>query len=53
MTGTRKPSVTNLRGHRPTTATHGGMIIAWLANDGDQVHPGQLIVRFHPASENV
>lgn len=30
-------------------APHGGMLIEWLAEDGDPVSPGQPLVRLHPA----
>lgn len=36
----------------PLVAPHGGMIIEWLAEDGDPVAPGQPLVRLHPAGEN-
>ncbi|MFV0430252.1 MAG: acyltransferase domain-containing protein [Arachnia sp.] len=43
--------VKNLRGQEAITATHGGTILEWLAEDGDLIKPGQPIVRLHPAPE--
>lgn len=51
--GTIVGHVGNLRGQSAVTATHGGMIIEWLAEDGDLVNPGQPVVRLHPAPEIV
>jgi [acyl-carrier-protein] S-malonyltransferase len=34
------------------TAPHGGVIIEWLAEEGDPVSPGQPLVRLHPTGEH-
>jgi [acyl-carrier-protein] S-malonyltransferase len=41
-------SVDNLRESVPVTAPHGGVLIEWLAEDGDPVSPGQGLARLHP-----
>ena len=34
-------------------AAHGGVLVEWLAEDGDPVSPGQAIARLHPLTESV
>jgi [acyl-carrier-protein] S-malonyltransferase len=34
------------------TAPYGGVIIEWLAEEGDPVSPGQPLVRLHPTGEH-
>lgn len=46
-------AVTNLRGETPVDAPHGGVIVEWLAEDGDPVSPGQPLLRLHPIVETV
>jgi [acyl-carrier-protein] S-malonyltransferase len=41
-------SVDNLRESVPVMAPHGGVLIEWLAEDGDPVSPGQGLARLHP-----
>jgi [acyl-carrier-protein] S-malonyltransferase len=50
--GTIVGEVTSRSEKAPLVAPHGGMIIEWLAEDGDPVSPGQPLVRLHPAGEN-
>ena len=44
-------TVSNLRGSENVMAPHGGVLIEWIAEDGDPVSPGQPIVRLHPHGE--
>jgi [acyl-carrier-protein] S-malonyltransferase len=37
----------------PVAAAHGGVLVEWLAHDGDPVAPGQAIARLHPLGEPV
>ncbi len=36
------------RKEEPVTAPYGGVVVEWLAEDGDPVGPGQPLVRLHP-----
>lgn len=47
---TQVGAVANLRETFPVTAAHGGVIVEWLAEDGDPVGPGQPLLRLHPIS---
>lgn len=42
--------IISLRDATEVTALHGGVIVEWLAEDGDPVSPGQGLVRLHPES---
>ena len=44
-------AVKNLRDEIPVTAPHGGIVVEWLAEDGDPVAPGQPLLRLHPMVE--
>jgi [acyl-carrier-protein] S-malonyltransferase len=44
-------AVKNLREEIPVTAPHGGIVVEWLAEDGDPVAPGQPLLRLHPMVE--
>lgn len=44
-------AVKNLRDEIPVTAPHGGIVVEWLAEDGDPVSPGQPLLRLHPTIE--
>jgi len=44
-------TVKNLREEIPVTAPHGGIVVEWLAEDGDPVAPGQPLLRLHPMVE--
>ena len=44
-------AVKNLREEIPVTAPHGGIVVEWLAEDGDPVSPGQPLLRLHPMIE--
>ncbi|MBO0810600.1 MAG: acyltransferase domain-containing protein [Microlunatus sp.] len=44
-------AVRNLRDEIPVTAPHGGIVVEWLAEDGDPVSPGQPLLRLHPLVE--
>ena len=44
-------AVKNLRDEIPVTAPHGGIVVEWLAEDGDPVSPGQPLLRLHPMVE--
>ena len=46
-------SVVSNRDEATITAAHGGVLIEWLANDGDPVSPGQPVARLHPVPEMV
>lgn len=48
---TQVGAVANLRETFAVTAPHGGVIVEWLAEDGDPVGPGQPLLRLHPISE--
>jgi [acyl-carrier-protein] S-malonyltransferase len=42
--------------HRDETAVrtaHGGVLVEWLAQDGDPVAPGQALARLHPETADV
>jgi [acyl-carrier-protein] S-malonyltransferase len=41
-------AVTGARDEVPVLAAHGGTIVEWLVKDGDQVSPGQPLIRLHP-----
>jgi [acyl-carrier-protein] S-malonyltransferase len=45
-------AVKNLRDEIPVTAPHGGIVVEWLAEDGDPVAPGQPLLRLHPMVES-
>lgn len=45
-------SVANLRETFEVTAPHGGVVVEWLAEDGDPVGPGQPLLRLHPVSND-
>jgi [acyl-carrier-protein] S-malonyltransferase len=40
--------IVTARNTTPIKAPHGGVVVEWLAEDGDPVRPGQPIVRLHP-----
>jgi [acyl-carrier-protein] S-malonyltransferase len=40
--------IVTARSTTPIQAPHGGVVVEWLAEDGDPVRPGQPIVRLHP-----
>ncbi|RZU12380.1 [acyl-carrier-protein] S-malonyltransferase [Kribbella rubisoli] len=42
-------TVKSLRDEVAVTAPHGGIVVEWLAEEGDPVAPGQPLVRLHPA----
>lgn len=44
-------AVKNLRDEIPVSAPHGGIVVEWLAEDGDPVSPGQPLLRLHPIVE--
>ncbi len=44
-------AVKNLRDEIPVSAPHGGIVVEWLAEDGDPVSPGQPLLRLHPMVE--
>jgi [acyl-carrier-protein] S-malonyltransferase len=44
-------AVKNLRDEIPVSAPHGGIVVEWLAEDGDPVSPGQPLLRLHPVVE--
>lgn len=46
-------AVTTLRGETPVDAPHGGVVVEWLAEDGDPVSPGQPLLRLHPMVETL
>lgn len=46
--GTSIGEVVSLRDAIAVPAPHGGVIVEWLAEDGDPVSPGQGLVRLHP-----
>ena len=50
--GTVVGTVDTLRDSTPVTAPHGGIVVEWLAEDGDPVSPGQPIVRLHPEAQD-
>jgi [acyl-carrier-protein] S-malonyltransferase len=41
-------AIQTARDRTPITAPHGGIVLEWLAHDGDPVSPGQPLVRLHP-----
>lgn len=43
-------TVANLRESFAVVAPHGGVIVEWLAENGDPVGPGQPLMRVHPVS---
>lgn len=47
-TSTTIGHVITARATTPIVAPHGGVVVEWLAEDGDPVRPGQPIVRLHP-----
>jgi len=42
--------VVSNRSESPVDAVHGGVLVEWLAYDGDPVSPGQALARLHPVS---
>jgi [acyl-carrier-protein] S-malonyltransferase len=46
-------TVVSSRDEAPVSAAHGGVLIEWLAHDGDPVSPGQPLARLHPMPEMV
>ena len=50
--GTVVGTVDTLRDSTPVIAPHGGIVVEWLAEDGDPVSPGQPIVRLHPEAQD-
>lgn len=42
--------IVSLRDSTPITTTHDGVVVEWLAEDGDPVSPGQGLLRLHPES---
>jgi len=46
-------TVVSNRDEATVTATHGGVLVEWLAHDGDPVSPGQPLARLHPVAEMV
>jgi [acyl-carrier-protein] S-malonyltransferase len=46
-------TVVSRRDESPVSAAHGGVLIEWLAHDGDPVSPGQPVARLHPVPEMV
>lgn len=44
--------VSNSRGETPVEATHGGLTVEWLVENGDPVSPGQPLLRLYPAPES-
>lgn len=47
--GSQVGVVQTRQGPVPVTALHDGVLVEWLADDGDPVAPGQPLVRLHPA----
>jgi [acyl-carrier-protein] S-malonyltransferase len=45
-------TVKNFRDEMPVNAPHGGIVVEWLAEDGDPVAPGQPLLRLHPTVES-
>jgi [acyl-carrier-protein] S-malonyltransferase len=43
--------VVSNRSESSVDAVHGGVLVEWLAHDGDPVSPGQALARLHPVSE--
>jgi [acyl-carrier-protein] S-malonyltransferase len=46
-------TVVSNRSEATVSAAHGGVLVEWLAEDGDPVAPGQAVARLHPLSEQV
>jgi len=46
-------TVVSNRDEAEVAAAHGGVLVEWLALDGDPVSPGQPVARLHPAPEMV
>ena len=46
-------TIVSTRDEAPVTAAHGGVLVEWLAHDGDPVSPGQPVARLHPVPELV
>jgi [acyl-carrier-protein] S-malonyltransferase len=44
--------VVSNRSESTVAAAHGGVLIEWLAHDGDPVAPGQPLARLHPHAES-
>ena len=45
--------VVSNRAESSVEAAHGGVLVEWLADDGDPVSPGQPIARLHPLGADV
>ncbi|TWD83105.1 [acyl-carrier-protein] S-malonyltransferase [Kribbella amoyensis] len=45
-------TVKSLRDELEVRAPHGGIVVEWLAEEGDPVAPGQPLVRLHPSGGN-
>jgi [acyl-carrier-protein] S-malonyltransferase len=43
--------VVSNRSESSVEAVHGGVLVEWLAYDGDPVSPGQALARLHPVTE--
>jgi len=43
--------VVSNRSESTVAAAHGGVLVEWLAHDGDPVAPGQPVARLHPQAE--
>ena len=46
-------TITSLRDAIPVPATHGGVVVEWVVEDGDPVSPGQPLLRLHPIHDHV
>jgi [acyl-carrier-protein] S-malonyltransferase len=44
--------VVSNRSESSVDAVHGGVLVEWLAYDGDPVSPGQALARLHPVNED-
>ena len=44
-------TITSLRDTIDIVTPHSGVVVEWLANDGDPVNPGQGILRLHPIGQ--
>jgi [acyl-carrier-protein] S-malonyltransferase len=51
--GARLGSVRSSRAEHPVTLPDGGVLVEWLASDGDPVTPGQPLVRLSPSDSHV
>jgi [acyl-carrier-protein] S-malonyltransferase len=53
LAGAMLGSVRSSRAEHPVTSPAGGVLVEWLASDGDPVAPGQPLVRLSPADAHV